>query len=301
MPALFSLFLTILLPVFTLVALGAVAGPRLQIDARSISKLAYYILSPAFLFNVLSKATFDPALVARMYLYILLVTVAMGIVAFLLARLLRCPPDRTAAFVLVAVVGNVGNFGIPITQFRFGAPGLEFGSLYYLFLSIVGFTLGVSAATWNRNRGWRVLLAVFKTPSILAAIAAVLVNWIGWGVPLFVDRAVGLLANAMIPSILLTLGMQLARMGRPKLERDVFVAALVRLLCGPLFALALAAPFALTGVVRGAGVLQASMPSAVIGSLIALEHNLEPDFVTTVVFVSTLTSALTLTFVLAIV
>ena len=43
------------------------------------------------------------------------------------------------------------------------------------------------------------------------------------------------------------------------------------------------------------------MPCAVIASLIALEHELEPDFVTTVVFVSTLASAVTLTFVLAVV
>lgn len=43
------------------------------------------------------------------------------------------------------------------------------------------------------------------------------------------------------------------------------------------------------------------MPTAVLTSLIALEHDLIPDFVTTVVLFSTVASAVTLTIVLAIV
>jgi len=54
-------------------------------------------------------------------------------------------------------------------------------------------------------------------------------------------------------------------------------------------------PFGLTGLERGAGILQASMPSAVLASLIALEHDLLPDFVTPAVLLSTLLSLVTLT------
>jgi predicted permease len=81
----------------------------------------------------------------------------------------------------------------------------------------------------------------------------------------------------------------------------VLVASTARLVFGPALALALAAPFALTGVARGTGVLQAAMPAAVLTTLIAMEHDLIPEFVTTVVLFSTLASAVTLTIVLAIV
>ena len=43
------------------------------------------------------------------------------------------------------------------------------------------------------------------------------------------------------------------------------------------------------------------MPAAVLTSLIALEHDLLPDFVTTTVLFSTILSSITLTLVLALV
>ena len=63
--------------------------------------------------------------------------------------------------------------------------------------------------------------------------------------------------------------------------------------------MALAGLFQINGVERGAGIIQTAMPAAVLTSLIALEHRLLPDFVTTVVLFSTLASAVTLTAVLA--
>jgi predicted permease len=59
--------------------------------------------------------------------------------------------------------------------------------------------------------------------------------------------------------------------------------------------------FGLTGIERGAGILQMSMPVAVLASLIALEHNLMPDFVTRTVLFSTVASSVTLTVVLALI
>jgi hypothetical protein len=46
-------------------------------------------------------------------------------------------------------------------------------------------------------------------------------------------------------------------------------------------------------------VFQAAMPTAVLASIIALEHNLLPDFVTTAVLFSTVASVVTLTLLLA--
>ncbi|MEZ4656719.1 MAG: hypothetical protein R2911_04035 [Caldilineaceae bacterium] len=46
MTQLFTIFLNILAPVFTLVLIGYIIGPRLQIEARSISRIAYFLLAP---------------------------------------------------------------------------------------------------------------------------------------------------------------------------------------------------------------------------------------------------------------
>lgn len=298
---LFSIFLNILTPVFGLVALGYIVAPRLQLEARTLSRFAYYLLTPAFLFNILSGAQIPATLALRMALFIITVSACGIAVSWLIARLMRASPEVTSAHVLIAAFGNVGNFGLPIIQFKLGEVALAPASFYFLILSIFGFIAGVMAATWRKGSGWSAVAAAFRTPSVVAALAAVLVSWVGLEVPLFVQRGVGLLAGAMIPTMLVVLGAQLAAMRVPKISPDVLIASVARLIVGPLLALILVVPFALTGIERGAGILQASMPAAVLAVLIAIEHDLLPDFVTTAVLLSTLASAFTLTVVLAIV
>jgi predicted permease len=301
MTALFSIFLNILTPVFGLVLVGYWLVPRLKLEVRTLSRFAYYLLTPAFLFNILSDAQIPPALAGRMALFIITVS-AVGIaISWLVARGMRSSTEVTAAQVLIAAFGNVGNFGLPIIQFKFGDAALAPASFYFLVLSVFGFVVGVMAATWRQGRPWRAVLTAFTTPSVVAAIIAVLVASVGISTPLFLERGVGLLATAMIPTMLVTLGGQLAQMGRPRFSKEVVVASGLRLVVGPVLALALVGMFGLSGVERGAGILQASMPAAVLAALIAMEHNLLPDFVTTAVLFSTAASALTLTVVLALV
>jgi len=62
MAQLVSIFLDVLTPVFALVVLGYVVGPRLGLEGRTLSRFAYYLLTPAFVFNVLSSARIEAAL-----------------------------------------------------------------------------------------------------------------------------------------------------------------------------------------------------------------------------------------------
>ncbi len=305
MPELLSIFLNVLAPVFAIVLVGYIAGPRLDLNARTVSRLAYFVLVPPFIFNVFSAADIEAGLAARMILFILVVTALSATVAFLIARGLGRSPEMIGAYVLIAAFGNVGNFGFPIIQFALGDEALVDAAVYFLAVSTFGFVVGVIAATLTKSgeRGnvLGALLAVFKTPGVLAVIPALLFNAFGWQLPLFAGRAVELLAGALIPVMLLGLGIQLATMGRLRLDLDMAASSATRLLGGPALALALAPVFGLEGIARGAGVLQAAMPAAILASLIALEHDLLPDFVTTTVLFSTLASAVTLTIVVAIV
>ncbi|MFN8442682.1 MAG: AEC family transporter [Caldilineaceae bacterium] len=300
MSQLLPIFLNILLPVFSLVAVGYVAGPRLQIEARSLSRFAYYILVPAFVFGQFSTAEIRANLAFRMALYMIVVTLGGVLVSLIVAWLRGASIQMRASYVLVAAFGNVGNFGLPIIQFKLGDSGILPATFYFLIGITFGFIVGVTAATWHKGSGRGAIWSAFTTPGVVALLPALFFNGFGIAPPLFLTRAVSLLASAMVPVMLVTLGIQLAGMGRPKLlDGDVILISLIRLLAGPAFAILLASWFGLSGVERGAGIIQASMPAAVLTSLIALEHDLLPDFVTTTVLFSTLLSAVTLTLVLA--
>jgi predicted permease len=216
------------------------------------------------------------------------------------ARLLRRPPQTVAAYVMVAAFANTGNFGLPIIQFKLGDEALAAASVYFVASIVIAFVISIGAANWNQDGGPGAVRAILKTPVLLAALPALFVNWLQIELPLAVTRPIALLAGATVPVMLLTLGLQLADIGFPRLNLDVIAASAIRLVAGPVLAVALATAFGLLGLERGAGVLQASMPAAVLTSIIALEHNLLPDFVTSTVLYSTLASIVTLTIVLAV-
>ncbi len=295
-----GLFFDVVAPVFGIVLLGYTVGPRLNLDARSLSRVAYYVFLPAFVFNAVSTADFELSQITRAIGYIVTVHLASATLGFMTARLLRRSWEITAAYVLIALFGNVGNFGVAIIGFKMGPSAVPLATLYFVAINITGFIIGVGFASWLRKgHGWAsAVLAVFKTPAIIAMVAALFFQAGGIAVPLMPARIIGLLAGAMIPTLLFVVGQNLAEAGAMKLDRDVYVASAIRLVVTPLLALALAAPLGVTGLDRDAGILMAGMPVAVLATIIAMEFDLVPRFVTTVLFFTTLASLFTITVML---
>jgi len=296
-----QIFVNVITPVFALVLTGYVAGPRLGLEARTLSRYAYFLLVPSFVFNVMSTAAVEVTLATRMIAYTLVVHVGCALLALLIGWTLKRPSKMVAAYVLIAVFGNVGNFGLPIIEFRLGEEAIFAATFYFLVISIIAFVIGVAAANWSGGDSSSTLLAVFKTPALIVLLPAFLFNWSAVDPPLFLSRITALLGGAMVPTMLVALGVQLASAGSLTVNRDTITASAIRLIGGPILALTLAAPFGLPAIERGAGIFQASMPAAVLTSIIAIEHDLLPDFVTTTVLFSTLASVVTLTILLAVV
>jgi predicted permease len=67
----------------------------------------------------------------------------------------------------------------------------------------------------------------------------------------------------------------------------------------PLLGFALVNGLGLSGAARQAAMIEASMPAAVVTTILALEYQVVPSFVTGVVFVSTLLSPFTVTLIIA--
>lgn len=303
MPELAGIFLNVLAPVFLLAIAGYVAGPRLKLEARTLSRVSYYLLMPCFVFDVLAHSRIAPDLGVRMSTYAIAVHLAAALLAWTVARLLRCSPKMTAALILLTIFGNVGNFGPPIIQFRF--PGeplvLDIATIYFLAIMSISFIVGVLVANWHSRGLVSAVRRVIQTPALLAVPPALLANTMLPLVPPVVSRTTALLGAAMIPVMLVALGVQLAGIGIPRLNRDMLVAGALRLIATPLIGVAMAVPFGVSGLERSIGIIQSAMPSAVLASIIAYENDLLPEFVTATVLFSTLASVVTLTIVLALV
>ena len=291
----FLVFLNVVTPVFILVVIGYFVGPRLKIEARSLSRTAYFVFIPAFVFIIISEAKIDSGLTLQMISFIFVAQIAVALLGFLVGKALRQSREITAAFVLIATFGNVGNFGLPLIVFRLGETARTFATVYFVATVFISFVICVGVASWARSGGVTAVFSVFKTPALIALIPALVFNITDVEVPIFLSRLSGLLGQAMIPVMLVTLGVQMGQIPKIKINFNVFAASTVRLIGGPVLALLIVPYFGLEGLERSTGILQAAMPAAVLASIIALEYKLLPEFVTTTVLFSTLYSILTLT------
>ena len=99
--------------------------------------------------------------------------------------------------------------------------------------------------------------------------------------------------------MLLVLGMQFEKGGKPERPGLVALAAGLVLVGAPLVGFVLASALGLTGVTRQAVLVQSAMPSAVITTIVALEFDIAPSFVASVVVATTLASPVTVSILIA--
>ena len=282
------ILLDILGPVFLLVIAGVAAGKWLLLPAQPLAKLAFWLIGPAFVFDALSHAELAPRMLGRLTLAAAGAFTVSAVLAYVMAW--RLPRDRRAAVVTTGAYGNVGNFGLAIVLFSFDDSARPYAAVAMVVVNGLGLILAVTLA----DGGLAGFSRALRSPMTLMIPPALLVNSIDFDVPLIVDRPVGLLAGAIIPVMLVTLGIQLHSIGRPRLDLDVIRSLAAKLLVQPLVAIPIAAGLGLTGEAAGAIVLQAAMPAAVFAAVIAIELDARPDETATIVMAGTLVSLLTL-------
>jgi len=230
-----------------------------------------------------------------MIIFIILTHLLAVFVAVGIGRVMGRSKEMIAAFVMIAAFGNVGNYGLAVIRFRLGDVSVVPASIYFVAITVTAFIVCVGAAGWAKGGSKGAVWGVVKTPALWATVPALIVSMGDLSVPLVFSRMIGLLSDAMIPVMLFALGLQLLEQRRVSFSGDVILASGIRLLLVPALALAVAIPFNLGSVETVAGVLQAGMPTAILVAIIAKENNVVPDFVTSVVVVSTLASLVTLT------
>ena len=299
MNSLLAIFSQNILPIFLAAGAGYLLGRTLDIDPRMISRVVFYIFSPCLVFKLLTENQLSGDATVQMVGYAITVTILTGLITWLAGRLANLDRNMMAAVLLSTMFTNAGNFGLSLNSFAFGENALAYASLYFVMSAIMVNTFGVIIASMGKTNLKDSFVGLLKLPTVFALFIAFIFNWANWSLPLPVDRAVGLLANAAIPAMLVILGLQLKRVSWKNQLAALSLANGIRLAVGPVLAIGLSYLFDLQGAALQAGVSEASMPTAVITIILATEFDTNPAFVTSVVTSTTLLSPLTLTPLLA--
>ena len=288
-----------ILPVFVVAGVGFLLARYVKADVKTLSRTTFNAFAPCLVFHLLVTSSLGANDFGRMIVYAVSVIALVGLVGRLAAIPLRLDRQALAAFLIVVMFSNSGNFGLSAILFAFGREALTHASIYFVTNAVLMYTVGVFLASAGRAPVRQALAGVLRVPAVYGVLLAAIVMATGITLPPAVMRPVSLLADASIPVMLVVLGMQLERGRWPARPAAVLTAVLLVLVACPLIGTALASLVGLAGVARQAAIAQAAMPAAVVNTIIALEYDVEPSFVTAVVFVSTLASPLTVTLVFA--
>ncbi|PAU75265.1 AEC family transporter [Halomonas salipaludis] len=257
-----------------------------------VTKLVFNIGTPALILASLSGAEIDAGSFGSTMLGTLLVIVAMGLLTFAVAPLLR---KDWRVLLSPMMYPNTGNMGLAVALYAFGSSGFAFAIASMVTVSLVQFTFG----TAMHSRSGRPLRTLARTPTVYAIGIALALLLTDTALPRWLDNTVDLISGFTVPLMLITLGVSLASIQARNLSSGIGFSV-VRTLAAALLAWGVGSVIGLPPLAHSILVLQMSMPVAVFNYLFAQRSGREPKYVAGLVFCSTLLSFIYLPILLAI-
>lgn len=294
-----SILINIIAPVILVAALGFTLARAFSLDSRTLSRLSLYLFSPTLTFTSIYKSQLGIEFVSILA-FALIISALIAVVSFVLVRAMRFDRLTSSAFMLSTVFVNAGNFGLPLNLFAFGEEGLNRAVVFFVATSVLTQTVAVFIAARGNAANRAALLQVFRMPLVYAAAVAVVLNVSHWQIPEPMMKSVDLISGGTVPLVLVILGAELSRVTLSQDRFAIGLATFVRLAVAPILAFGVAAVMGMQGVTRSVCILEASTPTAVLVSILAGEFRVRPEFVTSVIFISTLVSIVSMTILIGV-
>ncbi len=294
---------TVILHMAALIACGVIwrllrpGGLDADVTRRVLTSLVYYLLLPALVIQVLWKAPLG------LSSFGIAASAAVGVLVCILLSTLICRSCRhdgkiTGAVVLAASFPNATYMGLPVLESLYGDVGRSIAIQYDLFactplLLTVGILIArIYGQSDNQVPLWQSLLRV---PPLWAALFGVLINLSGIAMPGALEQWMEMLAAGVIPLMLFSLGLSLRwdTIDRSRLP-TVIPIVMLQLIIAPLVVWGVAHGVGLEGVVLTGTVMEAAMPSMVIGIVLCDRYGLDTGLYAAAVTLTTLLSLFTL-------
>jgi predicted permease len=214
------------LPMGVLIGLGIVLMRAFKLDIKTLSKLNFYLFSPALMFNLLYNQKLELSLVGEVFLFLLLFMFAQYAIVEIVIRIRGYKASMRSAMKNSVLFYNSANYGIPLNQLAFGGLSPNTWGIY-----------NVNAHKADMKQVWRTILSM---PVIYVIPGALALRWLNVPVPDALQMPVSYLADAFFGTALITLGVQLGSMEwriKRSLAVDVSISVVLRLIAGPLLAM----------------------------------------------------------------
>jgi predicted permease len=202
------------------------------------------------------------------------------------------------ALLLAAAFGNFTYLGLPVLTQTFG-PWSQMVAIHFDLLASTPllFTVGVMVARHYGTAGGseHPFVGLLRVPPLWAAIAGLALSATHVPMPSWLDESLGTLGSAVVPLMLLSVGMALRWQSGWAARMPVLLPVLaIQLVLMPLIAWAACIGVGMPERLLAPSIIEAAMPSMVLGLVICDRFKLDSSLYAEVVTVSTALALLTL-------
>ncbi|WOO39895.1 AEC family transporter [Rubellicoccus peritrichatus] len=281
----------ILAPVFILIGLGALLDRLLNLDAKTLVQLNFYVFVPALVAVKIIDSPVSLAEFGGVAIAALLSLLLCGAVAWLIAGRGKLRPQRPL-LVSTAMFTNAGNVGIPVAALAFPDFGAAYMGAILMVQNFACFSIGmILLADMKPKSALDFIKVLLPVPVTWAIVLALIIRSTNLHVPEPLFTPLSYLGDGLIPVALLTLGVQLRRsLGGSGDFIFLTVGMLLRLLLGPLIVFAVAILLPLPEEGRQVLILSGVLPVAVNVYILAARYESNASLASQLVFWSTVLS-----------
>jgi hypothetical protein len=289
----------VIVPVVLIAGAGYFFARLVNPDLTPFTRLSFYVLSPALIFQSMLTSSISGMTLAHVALFVFAVHGALLLLGSVGVRWTGWDADTKASALLSFTFSNCGNYGLPVLLFAFGDAGFTLGVVYMVVHQVYQILFGVSVASWRKGMNVRtVVWKVLTVPWLYALALALALRALSLELPLAIARPIELVASAAIPIQLLLLGMALAGAKVGSLIRQAAPISMAKLVVPPLLAWGVTAAFGFEGLLRAVLILEASTPTAVNALVLSLQYERRAELAASIILLTTIAGLATTTLLL---
>lgn len=265
---------------------------------KVLTSLVYYLLLPALVLSVLWRAELGASSLS------IASAAAVGIFAGLLLSYFSCHfckigRAEAGALMLAATFPNATYLGLPVLEATFGTLGKSVAIQYDLFACTpLLFTLGIWLAShWGEpeQNGSNPHREFLHIPAVWAAVLAIGLNVLQVPMPDLAQSFLSQLDRGVVPLMLFSLGLSLEwHKSRWQLIPALLPVCVITLFAVPALVLLYTNFIGMEGDLKAAVILEAAMPSMVLGLVLCDRFNLDTSLYAATVTVTTALSLISL-------
>ncbi|GGH33216.1 hypothetical protein SAMN05444007_107259 [Cribrihabitans marinus] len=296
------------LPFFAIIGLGYWAGRARFFTEEAtayLTKFVFYFALSAMLFRFSANLPFAEIFNGRLVIGYLAGTMAVYLVATLVAMLRGLDVQTTAVEAQCAAIGNVGFLGLPMLALLLGEAAIGPVMLVLTVDLVVFSSLIVILINAGRDGRLRlgtlrlIALGLVRNPMIVSITLGMLWSWFQLPIPAPMNDFLSILGGAATPGALFAIGASLAGKTAERVRIAGWLSFCKLVLHPALVALAVLVLLPIDGFSATVVIAAAALPVAGNVYMLAAHYRVAPHRASAAILLSTAASILTVPLVIA--